>query len=86
MSMAEELLNAITPEPFTKILCLLHNTRTISIEAFKEKRKELMKHHWVDSTILLTPDKKHASVTGIFELFSKKTRLSATELNEMLID
>ena len=26
ISIAEELLNAITPEPFTKVLCLLHDT------------------------------------------------------------
>ena len=47
MSMAEELLNTVTPEPFTKILCLLHDTRMISIDTFKEKQKELMKHHWI---------------------------------------
>ena len=45
-----------------------------------------MKHHWVDSSILLTPDKKHPTVSGIFELLCKKTGLSATELKEMLID
>ena len=37
MSMAEELLNPITPEPFTKILCLLHDSRATTIEAFNEK-------------------------------------------------
>ena len=45
-----------------------------------------MKHHWLDSSILLTPDKKHPTVSGIFELFGKKTGLSATEQKEMLID
>ena len=27
ISIAEELLNAVTPEPFMKVVCLLHDTR-----------------------------------------------------------
>ena len=37
MNIAKELLNEITNELFTKILCLLHDTRTISVKNFKEK-------------------------------------------------
>ena len=55
--MAEELLNAIT-EPFTKVVCKLHDARIISVENFKIKKAELMKSHWVDSSLLLTTDKK----------------------------
>ena len=85
LSMAEEMLNAIT-EPFTKVLCLLHDSRTITIENFKRQHTELMKHHWLDSSILLTPDKKHPTTTGIFEVNGKKTGLNVAELKEMLID
>ena len=42
ISIAEELLNAVTPEPFTKVLCLLHDTRVVSTEDFKKKHPELM--------------------------------------------
>ena len=85
LSMAEELLNAIT-EPFTKVLCLLHDTRTITIDNFKRQHAELMKHHWIDSSILQTPDKQHPTTTGIFEVYGKKTGLNVTELKELLID
>ena len=85
LSMAEELLNAII-EPFTKVLCLLHDSRTITIENFKLQRKELMKHHWLDSSNLLTPDKKHPTSTCIFEVYGKKTGLNTAELKEMLIN
>ena len=84
LSMAEELLNAIT-EPFTKV-CLLHDSRTITIKNFKRQHTELMKHHWLDSSILQTADKKHPTTTGIFEVYGKKTGLNAVELKEMLID
>ena len=40
----------------------------------------------MDSSTLLTPDKKHPTVSGTFELFGKKTGLNATELKELLID
>ena len=45
-----------------------------------------MKHLWIDSSILLTSDKRRPSTTGIFEIFGKKTGLDAAELKEMLID
>ena len=35
--MVEELLNAVT-EPFTKVVCKLHESRIISIENFKIKK------------------------------------------------
>ena len=85
LSMAEELLNVVT-EPFTKVLCLLHDSRTITIENFKRQHTELMKYHQLDSSILLTPDKKHPTTIGIFEVYRKKTGLNAAELKEMLID
>ena len=85
LSMAEELLNAVT-EPFTKVLCLLHDSRIVSVDNFKRQHAELMKHHWIDSSILQTPDKQHATTTGIFEVYGKKTGLNATELKELLID
>ena len=83
--MAEELLNAIT-EPFTKVLCLLHDSRTITIDNFKRQRAELMKHRWIDSSFLQTLDKQHPTTTGIFEVYGKKTGLNVTELKELLID
>ena len=57
ISMAEELLNAVT-EPFTKVVCKLHDSRITSIENFKIKKTDLMKSHWIDSTLLLSSDKK----------------------------
>ena len=83
LSMVEELLNAVTPEPFTKVLCLLHDSRATTVETFKEHHKELMKQHWLDCSALLTPDKKHLTATGIF---GKRTCLSASEMKEKLID
>ena len=53
LSMAEELLNAIAPKPFTKVLCLLHDSRATTIKNFKIQQRELMKHHWIDSSVLL---------------------------------
>ena len=85
LSMAEELLNAIT-EPHTKVLCLLHDLRIISVDNFKRHHAELMKHHWIDSSILQTSDKQHPTTTGIFEVYGKKTSLNMTELKELLID
>ena len=85
ISMAEELLNAIT-EPFTKIVCKLHDSRIISVENFKIKKAELMKSHWIDGTSLLTTDRKKPTTTGIFEVFASKAGLNAAELKEMLID
>ena len=85
LSMAEELLNAVT-EPFTKVLCLLHDSRTITIDNFKRQHAKLMKHHWIDSSILQTRNKQHPTTTGIFELYRKKTCLNASELKELLID
>ena len=85
LSMAEELLNAIT-ELHTKVLCLLHDSRITSVENFKRQHVDLMKHHWIDSSILLTPDKLHPTTTGIFEVYGKKAGLNANELKEMLID
>ena len=83
--MAEELLNAVT-EPHTKVLCLLHDSRIISVDNFKRQHAELMKHHWIDSSILQTSDKQHPTTTGIFEVYGKKTGLNVTELKELLID
>ena len=83
--MAEELLNAVT-EPFTKVVCKLHDSRIISIENFKIKKADLMKCHWIDSTLLLSSDKKKPTTTGIFEVFANKAGLNATELKETLID
>ena len=85
ISMAEELLNAIT-EPFTKVVCKLHDSRVTSIENFKIKKADLMKCHWIDSTLLLSPDKKKPTTTGIFEVIANKAGLNATELKETLID
>ena len=85
LSMAEELLNAVT-EPHTKVLCLLHDSRIISVDNFKRQHAELMKHHWIDSSILQTSDKQHPTTTGIFEVFGKKTGLNTSELKELLID
>ena len=85
ISMAEELLNAIT-EPFMKVVCKLHDSRIISVENFKIKKSELMKSHWIDGTSLLTTDKKKPMTTGIFEVFTNKASLNAAELKEMLID
>ena len=85
LSMAEELLNAIT-ELHTKVLCLLHDSRIVSVDNFKRQHAELMKHHWIDSSILQTSDKQHPTTTGIFEVYGKKTGLNVTELKELLID
>ena len=85
LSMVEELFNAVT-EPFTKVLCLLHDSRTTTIDNFKRQHTELMKHHWIDSSFLQTLDKKHPTTTGIFEVYRKKTGLTVVELKEMLID
>ena len=85
LSMAEELLNAVT-EPHTKVLCLLHDSRITSIDNFKRQHTELMKHHWIDSNILQTSDKQHPTPTGIFEAFGKKTGQNASEPKELLID
>ena len=85
LSMAEELLNAVT-EPHTKVLCLLHDSRIISVDNFKRQHAELMKHHWIDSSILQTSDKQHPTTTGMFEVYGKKTGLNATELKELLTD
>ena len=85
LSMAEELLKC-HKEPFTKVLCLLHDSRIVSVDNFKRQHAELMKHHWIDSSILQTPDKQHPTSTGIFEVYRKKTGLNATELKELLID
>ena len=71
LSMAEELLNAVTG-PFTKVLCLLHNLRIVSVDNFKRRHAELMKHHWIDSSILQTPDKQHPTTTDIFEVYGKE--------------
>ena len=86
ISIAEELLNAVTPEPFTKVLCLLHDTRAVSPDDFKRKRPELMKHHWLDSTVLLSPNKSKPTCTGLFEIFGKLCSVNAVEMKEQLID
>ena len=86
ISIAEELLNAITPEPFTKVVCLLHDTRTVSTENFKRKHPELMKHHWLDSTVLLSPNKSKPTCTGLFEIFGKLCSVNAVDMKEQLID
>ena len=86
ISIAEELLNAVTPEPFTKVLCLLHDTRVVSTENFKRKHHELMKRHWLDSTVLLSPDKSKPTCTGLFEIFSKLCSVNAADMKEQLID
>ena len=83
--MAEELLNAIT-EQHMKVVCKLHDDRVVSVENFKIKNSELMKTHWIDSSVLLTSDKKRPTTTGIFEVFANKASVSARELKEMLID
>ena len=85
LSIAEELLNAVT-EPHTKVLCLLHDSRIISVDNFKRQRAELMKHHWIDSSILQTSDKQHPTKTGIFDVFGKKTGQNASKLKKLLID
>ena len=85
ISMAEELLNAVT-EPFTKAVCMLHDSRIISIENFKIKKADLMKSHWIDSTLLLSTDKKSPTTRGIFEVFANKAGLNATDLKETLIN
>ena len=81
--MAEELLNAVM-EPFTKVVCKLHDSRVTSIENFKIKKADLMKCHWIDSTLLLSPDKKNPTTTGIFEVFANKAGLNAMELRKLL--
>ena len=86
ISIAEELLNAVTPEPFTKVLCLLHDTRAVSTKNFKRKHPELMKHHWLDSTVLLSPDKSKPTCTGLFEIFGKLCSVNAVDMKEQLID
>ena len=86
ISIAEELLNAVTPEPFTKVLCLLHDTRAVSPDDFKRKRPELMKHHWLDSTVLLSPNKSKPTCTGLFEIFGKLCSVNAVDMKEQLID
>ena len=83
--MAEELLNAVT-EPFMKVLCLLHDSRIVTMDNLKRQHAELMKHHWIDSSILQTPDKQYPTTTSIFEVYGKKTGLNTTELKELLID
>ena len=85
LSMVEELLNAVT-EPHTKVLYLLRDSRIISVDNFKRQHADLMKHHWIDSSILQTSDKQHPTTTGIFEVFRKKTGLNGSELKELLID
>ena len=85
ISMAEELLNAVT-EPFTKVVCKLHDSRIVSVKNFKIKKAELMKSHWINSTLLLISDKKKPTTTGIFEVFANKAGLNATDLKETLID
>ena len=86
ISIAEELLNAVTPEPFTKVLCSLHDTRAVSPDDFKRKRPELMKHHWLDSTVLLSPNKSKPTCTGLFEIFGKLCSVNAFDMKEQLID
>ena len=81
ISMAKELLNAVT-EPFTKVVCKLHDSRIISVENFKIKKAELMKSHWIDGTSLLITDRKKPTTTGIFEVFANKAGLNAAELKE----
>ena len=71
LSMAEELLNAVT-EPHTKVLCLLHDSRITSVENFKRQHADLMKHHWIDSSILLTQDKLHPTKTGNTKCMERK--------------
>ena len=86
ISIAEELLNAVTPEPFTKTLCVLHDNRVISPENFKRKHNELMKRHWLDSTALLSPDKSKPTCTGLFEIFGKLCSMNGADMKEQLID
>ena len=86
ISIAEELLNAVTPEPFTKVVCLLHDTRTVSTENFRKKHPELMKHHWLDSTVLLSPNKSKPTCLGLFEIFGKLCSVNAVDMKEQLID
>ena len=86
ISIAEELLNAVTPEPFTKVLCLLHDTRAVSPDDFKRKRPELMKHHWLDSTVLLSPNKSKPTCTGLFKIFGELCSVNAVDMKEQLID
>ena len=38
-----------------------------------------MRCHWIDSTLLLSSDKKKLTTTGIFEVFANKAGLNATE-------
>ena len=85
-TIAEELLNAITPEPFTKVLCLLHDSRITTVEKFRENNKALMKDHWLDSSVLLSMDKEEPTPTGIFEIFGRRVGLNTADMKEKLID
>lgn len=80
LALAEELLNVVTPEPFTKVLCLLHDSRATSIGNFKEQHKTLMKQHWLDSSALLSADKQCPTATGIFDVFGKRCGINATQI------
>ena len=68
------------------MLCLLHDTRAVSPDDFKKKRPELMKHHWLDSTVLLSPNKSKPTCTGLFEIFGKLCSVNAVDMKEQLID
>ena len=45
-----------------------------------------MKQHWLDGSVLLSPDKSRPTCTGIFKVFGKHCNLSAMEMKDKLID
>ena len=45
-----------------------------------------MKNHWLDSTVLLSPDKSKPTCTGLFEIFGKLYSVNAVDMKEQLID
>ena len=57
-SMAIELLNVITGKKFTKVLCVLDDSKAVNLDQFKASHATLMQKHWIDTNQLLTTNKQ----------------------------
>ena len=77
-SMAIELLNVITGKKFTKVLCVLDESKAVNLDQFKASHATLMQKHWIDTSQLLTANKQ-PKCDGIYEIFGRYSGQSPNE-------
>ena len=84
INIAEELNSQLEPQSFTKILCMLDNKSSTTIEQFKRSNLFLSSSQWIDSWKFLTC-RGAAIASGIFELFGQFSGKSGNEVGEDLL-